>query len=93
MKEVAVWTQEKYFTRRKNRVFSPAGLEHEDALGLSVEGAQVKPPEEQLLRQFPGKSSDIGADNFDPAYFLLENHSGTTFEDLQVEVLLCCILL
>lgn len=25
LKEVAVWTQEKYFTRRKNRILSPTG--------------------------------------------------------------------
>ena len=84
--QVAAWTQEKYYTRRKNRVFSPAGGldQGDDALGLSVEGAQVKPPEEQLQQMFPGLSGDIGAENFDPSYFLLENHSGTTFEDLQV---------
>ena len=67
MKEVAVWTQEKYFARRKNRAFSPTGpmgTEHDDALGLSVEGPEVKMPEERLLAMYPGKSSDIGAENF-----------------------------
>ena len=87
MKEVAVWTQEKYFARRKNRAFSPSGAggraEHDDALGLSVEGADLKMPEERLLSMFPGKSSDIGTENFEPAYYLLENHHGTNFEDLQ----------
>ncbi len=83
LKEVAVWTQEKYYTRRKNRVFSPAGVEHDDALGLSVEGSELKIPEERLQHMFPSKSGDIGADNFDPAYHLLENHHGTNFEDLQ----------
>jgi exocyst complex component 2 len=83
LKEVAAWTQEKFYNRRKNRVFSPAGVEHDDALGLSVEGTDLKIPEERLQNMFPGKSGDIGAENFDPAYYLLENHHGTNFEDLQ----------
>ena len=88
LKEVAAWTQEKYYPRRKTRggALSPGGaggMEHEDALGLSVEGNELKLHEEQLQQLFPGKCSDVGAENFDPAYFLLENHHATTFEDLQ----------
>ncbi len=90
LKEVAAWTQEKFFVRSKRAggFSSPGsggpgggggGMEHEDALGLSVEGSEVRLPEEKLSQMFPGKSGDIGADNFDPAYFLLENHHGGIF--------------
>ncbi len=87
LKEVAAWTQEKFYLRggggggagKRGGGFSPsggAGLEHDDALGLSVEGGGNRMPEEKLRSMFPGKSGDIAADNFDPAYFLLENHHG-----------------
>ncbi len=92
LKEVACWTQEKFFTRRKNRAFSAsggggAGLDQEDALGLSVEGNELKLPEERLRQAFPGMCGDVGAENFEPAYYLLENHHGTTFEDLKAGLL------
>ena len=85
LKEVSVWTEEKYFSRRKNRVFSPTGggMEAEDALGLSVEGNEHKLPEDQLAALFPGMSGDIAAENFHPSYYLLENHRQTEFDDLQ----------
>ncbi len=87
LKEMAEWTQEKFYSRGKRSTFSAGAagalLEHEDALGLSVEGSGVRMPEDKLRQMFPGKTGDVAADNFDPAYFLLENHHGTTFEDLQ----------
>lgn len=87
LQEVAVWTPEKYFPLRKTRAFSPnmGGMEGDDALGLSVEGSGgSKMSEEQMQQMFPGKTADISAENFDPVCYLLENHSGTTFEDLQL---------
>lgn len=57
LKEVAVWTQEKYYTRRKNRILSPTGIEHDDALGLSVEGNELKLPEERLQGRGGRRSS------------------------------------
>ena len=33
---------------------------------------------------FPESSGDIGSERFDPAYFLLEHHHNTTFDDLKV---------
>lgn len=84
LKEVAVWTQEKYPMRRKNRVLSPSGgMEHDDALGLSVEGNELKYPVEELRQMFPDHTGDVGSERFDPVYYLLENHYQTGFEDLQ----------
>lgn len=33
---------------------------------------------------FPDGSGDLLSENFDPAWFLLENHHGTSFDDLRV---------
>ena len=33
---------------------------------------------------FPESSGEIGSERFDPAYFLLEHHHNTTFDDLKV---------
>lgn len=56
-------------------------MEHEDALGLSVEGSEQRLPEAKLRSMFPGMSGDIGSEAFDPAYFLLENHHGSLLSD------------
>ena len=33
---------------------------------------------------FPETNGEIGSERFDPAYFLLEHHHATTFDDLKV---------
>ena len=33
---------------------------------------------------FPESSGEIGSERFDPAFFLLEHHHNTTFDDLKV---------
>ena len=35
---------------------------------------------------FPEANGDIGSERFDPAYFLLEHHHATTFDDLKVRL-------
>jgi exocyst complex component 2 len=40
-------------------------------------------PVEELLELFPEGSGNLRSDNFVPAWFLLENHHGTSFEDLK----------
>ena len=42
--------------------------------------------EEQLQIMFPETSGNIGSDNFEPAYFLLDKHRSTNFEDLKAGV-------
>ena len=37
-----------------------------------------------LQEMFPESSGEIGFERFDPAYFLLEHHHNTTFDDLKV---------
>ena len=56
-------------------------------LGLHVEERDSgKISEEQLQIMFPEASGNIGSDNFEPAYFLLDKHRSTNFEDLKAGV-------
>lgn len=41
-------------------------------------------PVEELLEIFPEGSGNLRSENFVPAWFLLENHHGTSFEDLKL---------
>ena len=82
LKEVATWQNEKFVSRRKTRRSSPT--EQDDPLGLHVEERDSgKISEEQLQTMYPESSGNIGADNFEPGYFLLDRHRSTTFEDLK----------
>jgi len=83
LKESAVWVNEKYHPRRRKGVLTPAGGEIEDPLGLDVENSNTNFPEDQLQEMFPESNGDIGSERFDPAYFLLEHHHATTFDDLK----------
>jgi len=83
LKESAVWVNEKYHPRRRKGVMAPVGGEADDPLGLDVEGSAANFPEEQLQEMFPEATGDIGSERFDPAYFLLEHHHATTFDDLK----------
>lgn len=51
-------------------------------MGLSIEGNEKKIPED-LRDLFPDSSGDLSQENFSPAWFLLENHLTTSFEDLK----------
>lgn len=42
-----------------------------------------KYPVEELVELFPDGSGNLRADNFSGAWFLLENHHATSFEDLK----------
>ena len=69
---------------RRKGVLAPAAGEVEDPLGLDVENSSTNFPEDQLQEMFPEANGEIGSERFDPAYFLLEHHHATTFDDLKV---------
>lgn len=84
MKESAVWVEEApLLLIWGRRSLSPSSYQHEDPLGLSVEGNDKKFPEDDLHELFPNCSGDISADNFSASWFLLENHHATSFNDLK----------
>lgn len=41
-------------------------------------------PEDDLHELFPEGSGDLASDQFEPGWFLLEHHHGTSFDDLRV---------
>ncbi|XP_057663780.1 exocyst complex component 2 [Diorhabda carinulata] len=83
MKESAVWVEETPMYSWGRHSLSPSSFQQEDPLGLSVEETENKISEEDLQAYFPGKCGDIGSQNFSPAWFLLENHQATSFNDLK----------
>ncbi|XP_030384774.1 exocyst complex component 2 [Scaptodrosophila lebanonensis] len=84
LKESAVWIEEsspQNFAWGR-RTLTQSGLTQEDPLGLSIEGNEQKIPED-LRDLVPDACGDLSQENFSPAWFLLENHSATSFVDLK----------
>lgn len=86
LKESAVWVEEAPLQTLAwgRRSLSPTSYQLEDPLGLSVEGNEKKFPEDDLHELFPEGSGDLASDQFEPGWFLLEHHHGTSFDDLRV---------
>ena len=82
--EICLFKKLTVIISRRKGVLTPAGGEIEDPLGLDVENSNTNFPEDQLQEMFPESNGDIGSERFDPAYFLLEHHHATTFDDLKV---------
>lgn len=85
MKESAVWVEEAPLRKMwwGRRGLTPTTYQHDDPLGISIEGVEQKFPEEGLHKLFPGKSGDLSSDNFAAGWFLLERHHATPFDDLR----------
>lgn len=83
LKESAVWVEESTQSLAWGRRALTATNTQEDPLGLSLESYEKKIPPNDLKELFPDASGDLTQENFDPKYFLLENHLETSFEDLK----------
>ena len=87
LQDSAVWIDETHtyhamFSR--NRASSPiTSEEQDDPLGISDESNETRFPEDKLHEMFPDGSGNTSLDNFVPAWYLLENHHGTSFDDLK----------
>ncbi|GFQ93464.1 exocyst complex component 2 [Trichonephila clavata] len=79
--ESAVWVDESWFG--KNRPTSPSQLYPDDPLRLSDESSVERFPVDELQELFPEGSGDILSPNFQPIWYLLENHHGARFDDLK----------
>ncbi|CAG9770849.1 unnamed protein product [Ceutorhynchus assimilis] len=82
MKESAVWVEETELFTWGRHSLSPSSYQQEDPLGLSVEDAEKKIPEDDLLQFYPTRNGDITSNDFSAGWFLLENHQTTSFNDL-----------
>ncbi|KFM81967.1 Exocyst complex component 2, partial [Stegodyphus mimosarum] len=79
--ESAIWVDESWFG--KNRPTSPSQLYPDDPLRLSDESSVERFPIDELQELFPDGSGDILSQNFEPTWYLLENHHGARFDDLK----------
>ncbi|XP_053528527.1 exocyst complex component 2 isoform X2 [Artibeus jamaicensis] len=82
----AVWVDEmNYYDMRtdRNKGIPPLSLRPANPLGIEIEN---KFPQKDLEMLFPGMSADFTSENFSAAWYLIENHSTTSFEQLKMAV-------
>uniref|UniRef100_A0A4W4FDZ1 Exocyst complex component 2 n=1 Tax=Electrophorus electricus TaxID=8005 RepID=A0A4W4FDZ1_ELEEL len=83
----AVWVDERnYYDMRtdRNKGISPLSLRPANPLGIDIDMAKI--PLKDLESMFPGMSGDFTSENFSATWYLIENHSGTSFEQLRLAV-------
>uniref|UniRef100_A0A0M3HWQ2 Exocyst complex component 2 n=1 Tax=Ascaris lumbricoides TaxID=6252 RepID=A0A0M3HWQ2_ASCLU len=83
LEESAVWVDESRTVPAREAIRNiPETTESVDALGLKVE-PQKKMDQASLMQMFPEGSGNRRMENFNPAWYLLENHRETSLEDLR----------
>ncbi|XP_006143115.1 exocyst complex component 2 isoform X1 [Tupaia chinensis] len=83
----AVWVDEmNYYDMRtdRNKGISPLSLRPANPLGIEIEKSKF--PQKDLEMLFHGMSADFTSENFSAAWYLIENHSTTSFEQLKTAV-------
>ncbi|XP_054447963.1 exocyst complex component 2 isoform X1 [Pteronotus mesoamericanus] len=83
----AVWVEEmNYYDMRtdRNKGIPPLSLRPANPLGIEIEKSKF--PQKDLEMLFPGMSADFTSENFSAAWYLIENHSNTSFEQLKMAV-------
>uniref|UniRef100_A0A915E8Q1 Exocyst complex component 2 n=1 Tax=Ditylenchus dipsaci TaxID=166011 RepID=A0A915E8Q1_9BILA len=84
LQESCVWVDESRTVPGRNVVRTiPETTETEDVLGLKVDLSK-KLDHSVLSKMFPEASGNLRMENFNPAWYLLENHKFTKLEDLRV---------
>ncbi|XP_066533004.1 exocyst complex component 2 [Hoplias malabaricus] len=81
----AVWVDEmNYYDMRtdRNKGISPLSLRPANPLGIDIDKAIV--PLKDLENMFPSMSGDFTSENFSATWYLIENHSATSFEQLRM---------
>ncbi|XP_047651139.1 exocyst complex component 2 isoform X5 [Phacochoerus africanus] len=83
----AVWVDEmNHYDMRtgRNKGIPPLSLRPANPLGIEIEKGQF--PQKDLEVLFPGMSADFTSENLSAAWYLIENHSNTSFEQLKMAV-------
>uniref|UniRef100_A0A8C9AZW0 Exocyst complex component 2 n=1 Tax=Prolemur simus TaxID=1328070 RepID=A0A8C9AZW0_PROSS len=83
----AVWVDEmNYYDMRtdRNKGIPPLSLRPANPLGIEIEKSKF--PQKDLEMLFHGLSADFTSENFSAAWYLIENHSTTSFEQLKMAV-------
>ncbi|KAG5849850.1 hypothetical protein ANANG_G00076080 [Anguilla anguilla] len=81
----AVWVDEmNYYDMRtdRNKGISPLSLRPANPLGIDIDKSKVA--QKDLESMFPGMSGDFTSENFSATWYLIENHSSTSFEQLRI---------
>uniref|UniRef100_A0A1I7XH69 Exocyst complex component 2 n=1 Tax=Heterorhabditis bacteriophora TaxID=37862 RepID=A0A1I7XH69_HETBA len=85
LEETAVWVDESRTVPGREAIRSVTQTSDErDALGLRP--TTKKMDNSALMREFPDSSGNLRMESFNPQWYLLENHSETSIEDLQEAV-------
>ncbi|XP_004466922.1 exocyst complex component 2 [Dasypus novemcinctus] len=83
----AVWVDEmNYYDMRTDRSkgIPPLSLRPANPLGIEIEKSKISQKDLEVL--FRGMSADFTSENFSAAWYLIENHSSTSFEQLKMAV-------
>ncbi|XP_054049534.1 exocyst complex component 2 isoform X2 [Rissa tridactyla] len=83
----AVWVDEmNYYDMRtdRNKGIPPLSLRPANPLGIEIDKGRF--PQKDLEALFPGMSADFTSENFSAAWYLIENHSTTSFDQLKTAV-------
>ncbi|NXL92609.1 EXOC2 protein, partial [Alectura lathami] len=83
----AVWVDEmNYYDMRtdRNKGIPPLSLRPANPLGIEIDKGRF--PQKDLETLFPGMSADFTSENFSAAWYLIENHSTTSFDQLKMAV-------
>ncbi|XP_067911422.1 exocyst complex component 2 isoform X1 [Heterodontus francisci] len=81
----AVWIEEmNYYDMRtdRNKGISPLSLRPANPLGIDIDKGKI--PQKDLEGLFQGMSGDFTSENFSATWYLIENHSATSFDQLKV---------
>lgn len=81
----AVWVEEmNYYDMRtdRNKGISPLSLRPSNPLGIEIDKGQI--PQKDMEITFPGMSGDFTSENFSATWYLIENHTGSSFEQLKI---------
>ncbi|XP_061538847.1 exocyst complex component 2 isoform X4 [Phycodurus eques] len=81
----AVWVEElNYYDMRtdRNKGISPLSLRPNNPLGIEIDKGKF--PLKDIEVTFPGMSGDFTSENFSATWYLIENHAGTSFEQLKI---------
>uniref|UniRef100_A0A8C9Y8F2 Exocyst complex component 2 n=1 Tax=Sander lucioperca TaxID=283035 RepID=A0A8C9Y8F2_SANLU len=81
----AVWVDEmNYYDMRtdRNKGISPLSLRPSNPLGIDVDKGKI--PQKDMELTFPGMSGDFTSENFSATWYLIENHTGSSFEQLKI---------
>ncbi|ETE71354.1 Exocyst complex component 2, partial [Ophiophagus hannah] len=84
----AVWVDEiNYYDMRtdRNKGMPPLSLRPANPLGIEINKGKI--PQKELETLFPGKSADFTSENFSAAWYLIENHSTASFDQLKMAVI------